>query len=686
MEYIEGETLEARVSKGPLKLDEAVRIASAVASGLGAAHRKDIVHRDIKAANIMLDEDGTAKILDFGLAQTAASTKLTRMGSTLGTVAYMSPEQTRGEQVFARTDIWSLGAVLYEMIAGRAPFGGGYEQALIYSILNEDPEPLTALRTGVPMELERIVGKCLKKQPELRYQNADDLIIDLEAIQADLRIQQPSGSTRIGVVSGSQHGPKPGPKHGPRSSSEAVKPAHQSANRQIFSPSGFALLTAAVVLGIMSGWWLFASPGLPVPGISTRTSIVLPDGLPVALIGSSPYYTGRKAFDLSRDGQWLAYDVEMPSGGTQIAVRAMDSYEFKVISGTDGAYSPFFSPDASHLGFFADNQLKVVPVDGGAVRPLTDVRIPGSAIWHESGDIIFIDSEIGSIIRVSPENGDRLLVREGYHRTLSPIPGSDHLLTIADDSLAVVSLSTGTMKTLAIGGSLMEITSPSFVSSGYVLYTRGSDLLAVSFDKASLEVTGVPFSVLSEVRQEALALVSQYRVSDTGTLVYVQGGEVRVAQLLSVSLDGEVKELPFEPLIYGEMRLSPDNSLLAICVYTNKWNIWMYDLVGGREPERFTFDGNNYNPVWSPDGETLYFNSDRTGAWRVYAKSVLSSGAPAMMDVERRITVLSWFEPESVSPDNKWILIAHDVPGLNGEISAVSLDSTDASYTIGSSP
>ena len=196
MEFIEGDTLEDRIKQGPMKLEEAVRIASEIASGLEAAHKKDIVHRDIKAANVMLDGDGRAKILDFGLAKTAQSTKLTRMGSTLGTVAYMSPEQARGEEVDARTDIWALGVTLYEMIAGTHPFGGDYEQAVVYSILNEDPEPLTGVRTGVPLALEWIVTKMFAKKAGHRYQSVAEVIVDLETVDLSQ-----AGMSRISTVS-----------------------------------------------------------------------------------------------------------------------------------------------------------------------------------------------------------------------------------------------------------------------------------------------------------------------------------------------------------------------------------------------------------------------------------------------------------------------------------------------------
>ncbi len=182
MEFIDGEALSSVIESGPMDLKKAVRIAREIASALEAAHKKGIVHRDIKSQNVMLTTDGVAKVLDFGLAQTSQSTKLTRMGTTVGTVAYMSPEQARGEEVDARTDLWSLGVILYELVSGRSPFPGTYEQAVVYEILNQDPEALTALRTGVPMELERIVNKCMAKEERSRYQSATDLIVDLENI------------------------------------------------------------------------------------------------------------------------------------------------------------------------------------------------------------------------------------------------------------------------------------------------------------------------------------------------------------------------------------------------------------------------------------------------------------------------------------------------------------------------
>jgi serine/threonine-protein kinase len=194
MDYYEGETLDKSIKEKPLPIEESIYITIQIAQGLAKAHEKEIVHRDIKPANIMLTADGVVKILDFGLAKLSTQTKLTKESTTLGTVSYMSPEQAKGEEVDKRTDIWSLGVILYEMLTGQLPFKGEYESAVIYSILNDTQEPVTGLRTGMPMELERITNKCLQKRPADRYQHVDELIVDLRQIreESELKVSQSS--------------------------------------------------------------------------------------------------------------------------------------------------------------------------------------------------------------------------------------------------------------------------------------------------------------------------------------------------------------------------------------------------------------------------------------------------------------------------------------------------------------
>ncbi|MDX1430670.1 MAG: serine/threonine-protein kinase, partial [Rhodothermales bacterium] len=255
MEYIDGETLSEVIQRGPLPLKDAVNYASQIAEGLKIAHEANIVHRDIKSGNVMLTSKGVVKILDFGLAKTAASTKLTQMGSTLGTVAYMSPEQAKGEEVDRRSDIWSTGVILYEMITGRMPFPGDYEQAIVYGILNEDPESMTALRAGVPMALDGIMAKLLAKDPEVRYQHIDELPADLKAIDLG------SVMTRSRISTGSLSSATAGaiadlsaaPPHGQSHADSGSTPWYRQA-------VALAVATAALILGAAMGFLLRGQP------------------------------------------------------------------------------------------------------------------------------------------------------------------------------------------------------------------------------------------------------------------------------------------------------------------------------------------------------------------------------------------------------------------------------------------
>ncbi len=317
MEYIDGETLAERVSRGPLPLQEAIAIASQIADGLNAAHEKDIVHRDIKCGNVMITKNGVAKVLDFGLAKTTASTRLTQMGSTLGTAAYMSPEQARGEEVDGRSDIWSLGVILYEMVSGRLPFQGDYEQAVVYGILNSEPEPLTALRTGVPMELELIVEKCLDKDPRKRYGHAAEIKVDLERIDL-MSVTR----TRTGAI----------PVASPGASAPSSKKVYWAAGGLIVG-----VLATALAFQFLrpAGTPSVSRAASPVH----RLSLNLPSEAPLTPVGAANLGVGLTALRLSPDGQTLVYVADV-DGVPKLAVRSMDAEEVRILDGTDRAYHP----------------------------------------------------------------------------------------------------------------------------------------------------------------------------------------------------------------------------------------------------------------------------------------------------------------------------------------------------------
>ena len=337
MAFLEGRPLSERIDEGPLKLTEALSIAIQMAEGLEAAHDKGITHRDIKPDNVMLmsGSRGLVKLMDFGLAQLAGSSKLTREGTTLGTPAYMSPEQASGEPTDPRADIWGLGAVLYEMVAGRLPFQGEVDQAVIYAIVNEQPEPLTALRTGVPKDLERIVDKCLAKEADERYQHVTDLLVDLQACRHVLE----SESDRTGQ-----------------------KPAEATKTSPALIGTGAVVLLT--VLGL--GWWF---------GSSSESSVEPPPAYNLTAITQDTGYTGQPA--LSPDGRLLAFASDRSGeGNLDIYVQQLGGGDPIPLT-TDEAddETPSFSPDGNRVVFRSGRDgggIYVVPALGGNPRRIAD--------------------------------------------------------------------------------------------------------------------------------------------------------------------------------------------------------------------------------------------------------------------------------------------------------------------------
>ncbi len=642
MSLIEGEPLDKRIGRGPLKIDEALDIAQQIAAGLEAAHKKGVVHRDIKPENIMVGPDsigagGRVTIMDFGLAQLTQASRLTRADQTMGTVAYMSPEQTEGSGTDQRTDVWSLGVVLYEMITGRQPFQGDYAKAVMYSILNEEPEPMTALRTGVPMELEVAAGKCMAKAVEDRYGSAGEVGRDLRLV-ADKLKETPSQSVVV------------------KAAGENVKETPRWS--YLWTAIGAALLGALIV-------WRLLGPHAPDHPTVTRLHLNLP--------GLDPQPGLGWGFTISPDGRTIAF---VANG--MINLRELESLDTAPILGTEDGYTPFFSPDGEWLGFLTVTGVRKVSLRGGPPITLATVGNPGRAVWCPNGEIIFDTRGPSGLKRVSAAGGGSLedftttAEDEIDHAVPQILPDGDTVIFgvlpegkgWTEASIFAKSLTNGKPKLLVEAGG----GSARYVDSGHLIYKKGGALMAAPFDAARLQITGESVPVAEGVSNLGAANTLTY--SRNGTLVYLAsslaGAPPRA--LVWVDRQGREEAVGLGPDSYSTPRISPDGSKLAITAQRPRLgrDVMLYDLER-RVLERTLaqFEGNDNAPVWSANGDRVFYISDESGG-KVISKS--SDGT------QEETLVKSWIAPQSASPDGS-ILVYLELNGEGGrDIGTISLD------------
>jgi len=382
MECVEGETLAKRLEKGPLPLEDALKCGAQISDALGKAHRNGVVHRDLKPGNIMLTPTG-AKLLDFGLAKSAAplttavtlsaaapNSPVTEQGAIVGTLQYMSPEQIEGKEIDGRSDIFSLGAVLYEMIAGQRAFEGKSQFSIASAILEKEPVPLSVLKPLAPPSLERLIKKCLAKNPDLRWQSASDLASELNWLA--------EGSSQSGALA-------------------------PSLNR---APRRELLAWTLVVLGLGAAalFLAFGAKHKAPPLLPKHVLMKLPVNAPLALARLAPLDIGRTSFALSPDGTTLVYAADL-GNSSQLYVRPLDNFEATPLSGTQGAYGPFFSPDGQWVGFFANDRLKKISLHGGDPVVLCETKIPHGGTWGGRDQIVFSDAEGSALVQVLAAGG-----------------------------------------------------------------------------------------------------------------------------------------------------------------------------------------------------------------------------------------------------------------------------------------
>jgi eukaryotic-like serine/threonine-protein kinase len=632
MEYMTGETLQEYVKKAPLKLAEAVSIAGQIAEALKEAHAKEIVHRDIKSANVMLTESGVAKVLDFGLAKTNQSTMLTRMGSTLGTVAYMSPEQARGEEVDGRSDLYSLGTVLYEMIAGQLPFAGDYEQAVLYSILNEPPEPLTAVRTGVPMQLEWLVEKLLSKEAEYRYQTAGDLLADLKSMDLS-----GSGQSRLSMSA--------------VSAAAVATPAYQAG-----LPKWIWGALAVMLLLVAAGAW-FLKPTAEIPSHPMfRFSFELPEDERFSS-------TGRKAVAISPDGTKIAY-----TANSRIFLRHAASLKSSVVlQGTERGREPVFSPSGDWLAFERDGEILKTRVDGGGTSRIASTPGPVYGMtWSEDHTILAGFGTLG-MASVSADGGefeylplpDSTGTATRYHGP-QLLPGGRLVLYTkaeidwTDADLMVLDLERDVHTMVLSGG-----TAGRYLPTGHLVYLSNGSLYARAFDASSGQAVSGPVVVEERVRgARGVTGSAQVSIASEGTLVKIAGESFDGFEVTLdvLGTDGTISQLTSDVKSFDDVSFSPSGRLVAVSIQdaVGDRDIWLYDTALGNGRRLASDDGVARYPVWRPDSLRVAFGLIAQGT-RSY---VLARTPGALSDPD---TLFKWddgmLRPSSWSLDGRTIVL-----------------------------
>jgi Tol biopolymer transport system component len=629
MECLEGETLAKRLEKGPLPLDQVIKYGAQVADALDKAHHKGVVHRDLKPGNIMLTPMG-AKLLDFGLAKptalvgiatvTAAAAQpspVTELGTIVGTFQYMSPEQIEGREVDGRSDIFSLGAVLYEMLTGRKVFEGKSQLSVLSAILEKDPAPISNFKPMTPPALEHVVKVCLIKDPDRRWQCAADLKRELEW---SAESEPPSGALSIPAIRRS---------------------------RTLLLYAG--LLTILAVALVVLLFYESAKPR-PQPPL-VRFTLTLPGSEALAVTNGS-------ALAFAPDARRLVYVVRH-SETTQLFVRDLAAFEGKLLAGTEGATGPFFSPDGEWIGFYADGKLKKISVDGGTSISLCDAPEGNGATWLPDNTIVFNADWREGLRRVPAAGGtSTVLTRpdlsrgETFHWWPDVLPDGRAVLFTNQRgpgsegaSIAVLSLESGKWETIIEKG-----TNPHYLRTGHILYLSGSALFGASFDAQKLKMTGPPSPVLQGALVDPDFSTAQAAVSREGSIAYVPGMVTRLQNTLT-RVDRMGHEQPLTDLHRGfeDLTISPDGRFLATTIMGDVWNVWLYDLERG-VLSRLTFEGDNRDPIWTADSKRVIYVSFRNGHFGIFWKPI-SGGQPE----EELVATDSLPWPTSCSRDGHWL-------------------------------
>src|ERR1041385_2215439 len=656
MEFVDGQTLRERKAASNISLKQAIDIGIQIADGLAAAHEKGIVHRDIKPENIMIRKDGIAQVMDFGLAKLrvgAGISKLTKAGSTVGTVGYMSPEQVQGQEADHRSDIFSLGAVLYELFTEQLPAKGVHETALMYEIVNVDPAPMSSIKPEVDPSLDAIVLEGLAKDPGERYQSVAEVGKELR------RFKRESSRSRVSTVrdvykSSSGHAQSSLPQ------SPVSEPSSEKKSHPIIWMSTtilFVLATAAFAFLYMKESSKEITP--------VRFIISPPEK--GAFLSDVPI--------ISPDGLKVAFSARDSSGRSFIWVRPLASITASPLSGTDDGNFPFWSPDNRFLGFFQNGKLKKIEVAGGPTQTITDAPQGRGATWGSAGMIVFAPNFSGGLQQVSEAGGIATEVtvldtarREDSHRWPNFLPDGHHFTYLGrstDDEKTGLYL--GTIDSKETSLLLPPKSNAVYASPGYLLFVVERTLMAQAFKPAKSQVNGAAFPVVEDGGFNSAWTYGSFSASTNGVLALgTGGGATGNRQFVWYDRAGKRLEKVGTAGALFDFALSPDEKRVAfrrIDPQTRNNDLWVLDLLRQTE-SRFTFRQTvDDDPVWSPDGSKILFDSNPDGQANLHQKVGTGAGSEELL---LKSSIANW--PLDWSSDGRYILYESENTKTKGDL------------------
>ncbi|HET7840007.1 MAG TPA: protein kinase, partial [Terriglobia bacterium] len=638
-----GANFEFRVSSFEL-----LPIAKQIAEALEYAHERGIIHRDLKPANVKITPEGAVKVLDFGLAKAldvdasgmnpassptfspTLSIAATQAGVILGTAAYMSPEQAKGKSADRRADIWAFGCVLYEMLAGKQAFEGESVSEVLAAVIMKDPD-WSAVPASTQPAILRMLKRCLEKDPKRRLQAIGEARLVMEHPQDDAAPEAAAGA----------------------------QPVPQTNSRRALAWGIAGLLLGALIAGVI---FKVVTPKAPARGVK-HLSITLPPALSLSTLNLAE-------IAVSPDGSNLVFSARQ-GDKTQLYERPMKGVEVKPIEGTEGGLAPFFSPDGASVAFVTESptglSLRKVALAGGPVQSLCTAHSNTPGSWSSDGTIYFMSSQYQGLASADSAGGNcQDLTKpdtsqgEVAHGLPQLLPDGGSLLFNIfrgfngdQATIALLSLKSRKWETLLHDG-----TNPAYVPGGYLVYSHAGSLMAVPFDLSSLKVSGSPVPVLENVMTSSETGTAQFSYGQDGTLAYISGNAAEAGRkIVLVDRDGKSQVLTQNAGAYEDLDLSPDGHRIAMTIEAAAWNIWIYDIPRATLT-RFTFENDNRDPLWSPDGKHVVYTSFRNGKFGIYRKPSDGSGSE-----EQLVSSTDWLTADSFSADGK--ILAYNAQ--NGE-------------------